>query len=646
MRPLLLAAVLSFVPVGARAGDDQVEDWDLAHLLEKTVSSTAHDANTGNAPATVTVFTSEDIALSGAATVPDLLRRVPGMQVVEVSPGNFTVSARGLGGLQDNNVVVMLDGVPVNTVADGSVRWATLPIHMAQLDRIEVIRGPVSTQYGANASAAVVNLITDPADPRRRAGTAIGGRTPGQFSRAFWASGGGQVHDVNWRVAVRGDETRPRGEDPTLDQRGGLGANVTMLFEPTPQLTGSMRVAATLDVRGGENAIISRRVRYVEPTSMAHSSLTWTPSGKGHSLTGTTGYGSRRTWSVDAESDEDAEGPTEAQTAEGRAYADGLVTLVTPGNGRVLLGGGLGAEKVSAPYIVTPVQKYLDWYARAMVEQPIGERLHLEAGYRVDAHVLTGLRSSWRGSVQLAVGRLSHVRVSGGSAFRRPTWVESASRFRDPVDDVILLEGAANLEPQRVTSIEVGLAAQTPSGLSVQPVVFAANFHDLISHDNDVLVFKGFENVESSALVDAVGLEVDARWEKDTAFVPSVSFSALHLATPDDDNQTVAQPGENARFMASASVRGTVKRLRYGASADWMSARQFDTVVGLPAERIEVSLAAMVRLGAELHYQLGRRTPVSFGALVDTNQPSTVQSPLPGAVPLGTRVLLILQVRQ
>src|SRR5438046_1426485 len=79
-------------------------------------------------PAAVTVLGRDEIDRSGATTIPDLLRQVPGVQVIRQGPGNYIVSLRGTGGLTGNNLVVLVDGVPLNSRIDGSIDWAGLPV--------------------------------------------------------------------------------------------------------------------------------------------------------------------------------------------------------------------------------------------------------------------------------------------------------------------------------------------------------------------------------------------------------------------------------------------------------------------------------------------------------------------------------------
>ena len=111
-------------------------------------------------PAAVTVITAEEIRESGATNLGDLLRRVPGLEVMSISPSDYQVGARGMNKPMENGVLVMVDGRSIYQDFFGIVAWSKMDIALDQIEKIEVVRGPGSVLYGANALHAVVNIIT------------------------------------------------------------------------------------------------------------------------------------------------------------------------------------------------------------------------------------------------------------------------------------------------------------------------------------------------------------------------------------------------------------------------------------------------------------------------------------------------------
>jgi iron complex outermembrane receptor protein len=112
------------------------------------------------APAAVTVLTSEDIRRSGMTTVPDLLRMVPGLHVANIDSGTWAITARGFNGQFANKLLVMIDGRTVYTPLFSGVYWDAQDLMLEDIERIEVVRGPGGTMWGVNAVNGVISIIT------------------------------------------------------------------------------------------------------------------------------------------------------------------------------------------------------------------------------------------------------------------------------------------------------------------------------------------------------------------------------------------------------------------------------------------------------------------------------------------------------
>jgi iron complex outermembrane recepter protein len=112
------------------------------------------------APANVYVITDEDIRHSGATDIPTVLRRIPGMEVMQMTGADFNVSARGNNQTAANHLLVLVDGRPIYEYAFGSVFWSLLPVTLPEIKKIEVMKGPSAAIYGFNAFDGVVNIVT------------------------------------------------------------------------------------------------------------------------------------------------------------------------------------------------------------------------------------------------------------------------------------------------------------------------------------------------------------------------------------------------------------------------------------------------------------------------------------------------------
>ncbi len=144
----------------ATAGKD-LTDLSMEELLNVEVTSVGKKAQPlSDAAAAVFVISNEDIRRSGATNVPEALRMVPGLAVKRLDANKWAISARGFSSRFANKLLVLIDGITVYTPSFSGVYWEYQDMMLADIDRIEVIRGPGATLWGANAVNGVINIIT------------------------------------------------------------------------------------------------------------------------------------------------------------------------------------------------------------------------------------------------------------------------------------------------------------------------------------------------------------------------------------------------------------------------------------------------------------------------------------------------------
>jgi outer membrane receptor protein involved in Fe transport len=124
-----------------------------------------------NVPATVSVVTAETIANAPAQNYGDLLRTLPGVNVAQTSARDINVSTRGATSTLETSQLALLDGRTIYQDFFGFVAWDFLPVDTHEIEQIEIIRGPASAVWGANAMSGVVNVITK--TPRQLDGTTV-----------------------------------------------------------------------------------------------------------------------------------------------------------------------------------------------------------------------------------------------------------------------------------------------------------------------------------------------------------------------------------------------------------------------------------------------------------------------------------------
>jgi len=156
---VLTAFILCFSSNTIYARD--LTSLSLEELMNMEVTSVAKKAQPmSDAASAIFVITNEDIRRSGAQSIPEILRIVPGLQVAQIDANKWSVSARGFSGRFSNKLLVLIDGRTIYTPLFSGVYWNSQDTVLADIERIEVIRGPGGTLWGANAVNGIINIIT------------------------------------------------------------------------------------------------------------------------------------------------------------------------------------------------------------------------------------------------------------------------------------------------------------------------------------------------------------------------------------------------------------------------------------------------------------------------------------------------------
>lgn len=226
-----VAVMFAGSPAHAEIAETQPEEDFTSLSLEDLMDVEIYSAGKRNQPlaeaaAAATVISEEDIRRSGMTSIPELLRLAPGLNVARINANQWAISSRGFNELYAGKMLVLMDGRSVYTPLFSGVYWETLDYMMPDLDRIEVIRGPGATLWGANAVNGVINITTKSAKDTQgwlvtgdvsnvtrsggvRYGLQIDDLTYARFYTKYrdthnfdYAEGGGEAHD-GWE-ALRG----------------------------------------------------------------------------------------------------------------------------------------------------------------------------------------------------------------------------------------------------------------------------------------------------------------------------------------------------------------------------------------------------------------------------------------------------------
>ncbi|HET8708128.1 MAG TPA: TonB-dependent receptor plug domain-containing protein [Pseudomonadales bacterium] len=156
---------LSSASMAEEQTDSDFAKLELEDLMNIQVTSASKkDQRLAEAATAIYVLDQNKLKRSGATTVMDALRLVPGLNVARVGSHTWAISARGFNGRLANKLLVLIDGRTVYSPLFSGVNWQVQDLILDDIDRIEVIRGPGATIWGANAVNGVINIITKKAD--------------------------------------------------------------------------------------------------------------------------------------------------------------------------------------------------------------------------------------------------------------------------------------------------------------------------------------------------------------------------------------------------------------------------------------------------------------------------------------------------
>lgn len=461
---------------------------DTARVNDIVVTATRVPVSTRTVAAATTVISGDDLRSRGITFVIDALRDVPGMTLVQ--GGSYgAVTSMFLRGGESDYVKVLLDGVPLN-VPGGSIDLANLTT--TDLDRIEVVRGPTSVLYGADAMSGVVQLFTRSGaraprgeitarggsfgdrdyDAHLSAGT---GQLAASINGASFASDGIYAFNSGYRNTVGSARITWDGQD-----RGRLAFTVRR---------GDATAHYPTDFTGAlvdHNQWVRERALALGLDASRPLGGSWTASLQGFASRNIRGAQNRPDSPADTLGfgyDADATARTWRRGGEARVdWRPAAATVVSLGMGleresidqtsRTAMNFGAGAiiERDSFQLHRTTKSSY-----GQLLLTPL-PRVSVQLGTRLDHNSAFGSISTSRAGVSWQLPRAIRFWTAAGTAFKAPTFFElfAASAFE---------VGNPALAPERSTSIEVGGEQRLAGGrLLLGATLFAQRFRDLIQY--------------------------------------------------------------------------------------------------------------------------------------------------------------------
>ncbi|MFP8776956.1 TonB-dependent receptor plug domain-containing protein [Hydrogenophaga sp. RWCD_12] len=526
----------------------------LEELMNIEVSSVAKKPQRLlDAASAVYVLGREDIRRSGATTLPDLLRLVPGVQVARIDASRFSVSIRGFGNRYSGKLLVLQDGRTLYSPLFSGTYWEVQDVLMDDIERIEVIRGPGGTLWGANAVNGVINIIT------RQAGETQGvyaQATAGTQERGMALRYGTSLgQSGHLRAYAKLDEHDAQDVTPGVSANdGGHSARLGFRADLKPAAGDSLTVQGDVyDTSARENVQYS--TPYPPMTSFVPSAAKY--SGSNLMLRWERTRNSDESWHVQSYVDHTA--------LTDLLHHQSVLTFDTEWQHRIRLNPaheitwGLGYRRVmdeiqgSYTLEATPVRMSTSLYSGFVQDEVrLGDDLQLTLGSKLEHNDFTGFE--WQPSARL-LWRLSHNDSLWGAVSRAVLTPSRSSRDvqmkRDtltgvpglPVPVLVRVEGSQDMVSERLVSTEIGYRSQISKELSVDVSGYYNRYEDLVTVSPGNLRFDPapvlpmkFGNQMNG---HTYGVELSGQWQVNPAWRLKGGYGWQHL-------RLRATPGSNA----------------------------------------------------------------------------------------------------
>jgi len=584
---LLPLTLSSLAPLSLRA-----QNPDTITLPPVVVTATRVPVSAAALSSSLTVISGEMLRAQGITTVADALRLMPGAAVAATGSFGGQTSLFVRGGESDY-VKVLIDGVPQNQPG-GFYDFANLGTE--DVDRIEIVRGPVSVLYGSDAVAGVVQVFTRSGLGAARGRLAFGGGSYG----TEWGSGtmSGSAGSLGWGVTLSRRTTDGTYPVNSNDRRSLAGASLRFTPDARSEARLSLRYADAVfhfpTDATGQVADSDQHTSDRGPSAALEI---------GRTLSARLGAAASLAWHrEESRYDDGADSPGDTTVFCCFHSRDVLQRLVAGGRASLHLSPGAVVTAGVEREVQRQSGSTLDTtrgnsaaYAQLLAER--GRAVSITAGARLDKNQQFGNHLTGRAGVAWRPANGTRLRASAGTGFKEPSFFENfATGFA---------RGNPALRPERSTSWEVGVEHTVLQGrLALQATWFDQRFRDFIQYSAAPL---GPDSVNYVNIGDATarGLELSARATPGSGFSVEAAFTYLRSRDQGTGRRLQRRPTHagSLQLFHSLGDRGSV-----GLSARYTGDREDQDFAVFPATAVTLRAQAVVDASTEYRLSRGRGT--------------------------------------
>ena len=625
------ALFVAFVALAAPAWPQQKALGDLTSAsLEdlmnmEVVSVSKTQQKLSHTASAIFVITQEDIRRSGALNIPDLLRMAPGIDVAQINANNWAIGVRGFNDRFSNKLLVMVDGRSVYTSSFGGVFWDVLDLPLEDIERIEVIRGPGGSVWGANAVNGIINIITKKASETQGAQVTTGG---GNVQQGFGTVqyGGNLGSSTKYRAYTKylndgdfPDALGQNGGDGWHMLRGGFRADTTLTSRDTLMVQGDLYSA-----RESSPEVI---LPSITSPSIVPIDFPFNLSGGFVQGVWQHAYSAQSNTSLEMSFDHYQRNDI---LRDGRGTFDVNLQQQFSGWSRQNIVWDAEYRRVSSyaagglTLSFIPAGLTTNLFSAAVQDEItlIPNRLSLTAGARLEHNYYTGFNFMPSARVAWTPGERQTVWAAVSDAVRSPSQVDAGFRanlgsFTPPNSPLILTSflGNPNINDEALIAYELGYRAAVAERLSLDFATYYNDYNHLETSEPGApfpesapapphlvlpLITENLMHGETQ------GIEVAANWKATNRWTLSPGYALenihMHLAPASQDTTSV-RDAEGSTPDHSAQLRSSV-RLLHGLT--------WDTSAYFTDRLVYTKVPAYTRLDSQLSWQFAEKARLSI----------------------------------
>jgi iron complex outermembrane receptor protein len=612
---------------------DDLTQLSLEDLMKVKVTSVSRkEQSLSKVGAAVFVISQDDIRRSGMTNIPDLLRLAPGVDVARITANTWAISIRGFNDRYSTQVLVLIDGRSIYNQEFSGVLWDQQSVPLEDIDRIEVIRGPGGTVWGANAVNGVINIITkDTKDTHggivsAATGSQDGARGFAQYGGSFGNKGSYRLFGDYLNEEKSGLAGGSYAADGSHDSQGGFRTDLNLTGHDTLMVEGDVyragegqTITTVLPSAGFQTATFNAPVQADTTNIMSRWDHTFANGSETSLQTFYTNL-YRLDQATDKQNIYDVDFQYHFKIGSRHDLVSGIGYRHTDLAYDGFYGYSYDLPRLSSNLVSTFVQD----------EIKLSNTVALTVGSKFEHNSFTGFEYEPSAQLVWAPSERRAVWFSASRAIRQPSWIYSNSILDSasfPLQGggigVFRLLGSPNSQAEQMLDFEVGYRTEITKRFSIDLTAFRSQYSQVATVETGSAFFE-FSPPPPHLVIPAVwanqasarnyGLEMFGTWQVNKRWRLSPGYSFLQMKVQRDalsnDSYVEAQIGNSPKH--EVKLRSTIDLphgFEWDSTAFYVSGLypNFGGVVTAP-------IAGYVRADTRLGWRVGEYTELSFDA--------------------------------